>query len=340
MKFQDYYEVLGVPRDASAEALKKAYRKLALEWHPDRHRGAAAERAEARFKQINEAYEVLSDPAKRAKYDKFGEHWQHGQEFEQPPGARSAGAADHGQDFGDFGGFSEFFRSTFGEQYARDFAGESKRHARYSIRGADVRAELHLPLAVALAGGKHGFEFPAEASCPRCGGTGFLERHVCPTCVGVGRVRRHKTVELKIPVDVRDGLKLRLRGLGEPGEDGGEPGDLHLLLRLDDDEHFRLVEGELEARLVVTPWQAHLGARVDVRTALGVVTLTIPAGSRSGTRLRLRGQGLPREDGQRGDAYVRLELDLPRRLSERQEQLLRELGASDASAREERGGAR
>lgn len=341
MKFQDYYEVLGVPRDVDADALKKAYRKLALEWHPDRHQGAAKTKAETRFKQINEAYEVLTDPKKRARYDKFGEHWQHGQEFEPPPrpaGSRGAGAADFEAAFGGAEGFSEFFRSNFGEQYAGDFAGSARRHARYAYRGADLRAELHLPLSVALAGGKHSFEFPAEASCPTCGGTGFVEPHVCPTCVGLGRVQRRKTVELKIPDAVRDGMNLRLRGLGEAGEGGGEAGDLFLALRLDDDEVFSLVDGELEARLVLTPWDAHNGARVDVRTAVGVVTVAVPAHSRAGKRLRLRGQGLSDGHGGRGDAYVRLEIDLPEHLTERQARLLRELGQEGERGAE--GGAR
>lgn len=331
MKFQDYYEVLGVPRDASAEALKKAYRKLALEWHPDRHPGAERGKAEARFKQVNEAYEVLSDPQKRAKYDRFGQHWEHGQEFEPPPGARAGrrAAGDFEANFGGGEGFSDFFRSMFGEQYAHDFAGAPRSHARYRYRGADVRAELHLPLSVALAGGRHTFELPAEASCPTCGGTGFVEPHVCPTCTGLGRVRRHKSVELAIPTAVRDGLKLRLKGLGEPGESGGETGDLHLVLRLEDDAHYRLVDGELEARLVVTPWGAHNGTRLDVRTARGTVTVSVPPGSRSGTRMRLRGQGFADGKGGHGDAYVRIELDLPAELSERQAQLLRELGECD-----------
>ncbi len=335
MKFQDYYDVLGLPRDAKPDAIKKAYRKLALEWHPDRHGGA--ESAEARFKQISEAYEVLSDPQKRARYDRFGEHWEQGQEFQPPQseaGPRGAGAAEFEAAFGagEATGFSEFFRSMFGEQYARDFGGGPKAHARYRYRGADVRAELAVPLTVAIEGGKHGFEFLAHASCPTCGGAGFVDPHVCPTCTGLGRVRRRKQVELKIPQDVRDGLKLRLRGLGEAGEGGGEAGDLHLTLRLEDDAHYRLVDGQLEVQASAAPWVAHAGGKLDVRTARGWVTVSVPPGSRSGTRLRLRAQGFSDGHGGHADAFVRLTIDLPSVLSARQKALLDELAAEANSS--------
>jgi len=329
VKFQDYYEVLGVARDADEAAVKKAYRKLALKWHPDRHQGDAREAAEARFKRISEAYEVLSDPEKRKKYDRFGEHWQQGQEFEPAPDQREMTHEQFEAMFGSSGGFSDFFQELFGGRVRRDFGGGPGRHGRYRYRGADVRAELHLPISQALLGGKQSFEVPAQASCPSCGGTGFLEQHVCPACGGVGRVHKLQRVELRIPADVRDGLRLRLRGLGEPGEGGGEPGDLHLVLRLEDDEAYRLVEGELEARVTLTPWLAFAGGKLDVRTARGVVALTIPAGARSGRRLRLRGQGLADGQGGHGDCIARLELDLPAALSERQRELLRALAATD-----------
>ena len=332
MKFQDYYEVLGVARDASDEAIKKAYRKLALKWHPDRHKGDAQSKAEARFKRISEAYEVLSDAEKRGKYDRFGENWEHGQEFEPEPGQRTMSPEEFEAAFGKSAGFSDFFQEMFGGQFRQDFQGEPRRHARYRYRGADVRAELHLGLGEALAGGKRGFEIPARVSCPTCGGTGFLEQHVCPSCGGVGQVQKRQTVELKIPAQVRNGMKLRLKGLGEAGTSGSEPGDLHLVLLLDDDETYRMVGDDLEVRVSLAPWEAEGGAKVDVRTARGVATVTVPAGSRTGTRLRLRGQGLAlagRGKGGKvahGDCFVRLEMDLPAQLNERQRALLRELG--------------
>ena len=337
MKFQDYYEVLGVGRDADEAAIKKAYRKLALQWHPDRHQGEGRDQAEETFKRISEAYEVLSDPEKRAKYDRFGQNWQHGQEFEPAPGQRTMTREEFEAAFGGAGGFSDFFQEMFGGQVRSDFGGGPKRHARYRFRGADVRAELHLSLSDALAGGTRTFQIPAQSSCPSCGGTGFLERHVCPSCGGVGRVEVPKTVELKIPAGLRDRLKLRLAGLGEPGEGGGHNGDLFLVLRLDDDDTYRLLGEELEVRLTLTPWDAQLGTKVDVRTARGLVALTIPPGSRSGKRLRLRGQGLAQPSGSHGDCLVRLELDLPARLSQRQQELLRQL-ADETSPERARGG--
>lgn len=332
--FQDYYEVLGVPRDADAAAIKKAYRKLALKWHPDQHQGDAKEAAEARFKAASEAYEVLSDPEKRAKYDRFGKDWQHGQEFRPPPGERTMSREEFQSAFGGGGaggGFSDFFREMFGRDARRDFGGGGpKPHARYRFRGADVRADLELSLSEAIEGGKRAFELPARVSCPTCGGAGSVADHVCPTCAGVGQVRTRKSVELKIPKDVRNGQELRLAGLGEPGEGDGEPGDLYLTLRLRDDDAYRsLPDGTLEARVALTPWEAEQGAKVDVRTARGTVTLTVPPGSRSGKRLKLAGQGLATARGGHGDCIARIELDLPRTLTERQRALLDELAATD-----------
>jgi DnaJ-class molecular chaperone len=335
MQFQDYYEVLGVPRDADAEAIKKAYRALALRWHPDRHQGDAKADAEQRFKAASEAYEVLSDPAKRQKYDRFGKDWQHGQDFQPPPpgqgGARRMSREEFEQAFGGAGGFSDFFREMFGEDVRRDFGGRARSHARFDFQGADVRAELELPIGAALEGGVRTFQVPGQSACRTCGGTGFVGEHVCPTCAGVGSVRALRTVELRIPASVRDGLELRLKGLGEPGQGQGGPGDLYLTLRLVDDERYALLEGgELEVRVRVAPWTAELGGSVDVRTARGTVALKVPPGSRSGARLRLRGQGLADGSGGHGDCIARLELDLPESLSARQRELLSQLAAEDA----------
>jgi DnaJ-class molecular chaperone len=336
LKFQDYYELLGVPRDASAADIKKAYRKLALVWHPDQHAGDGRDAAEARFKAISEAYEVLSDVEKRARYDRFGEQWEHGQEFQADPGQRTMSREEFEAAFGGSGGFSDFFQQMFGGQFRGDFGGGGpRRHERYSYRGADVRADLSLPISDAIAGGKRTFDVPARVACPSCGGTGFVEEHVCPTCGGIGQVHKEERVELRIPERVRDGMQLRLAGLGEPGEGSGERGDLYLTLRIVDDATYRRVDGALEVRVVVMPWEAHFGTKTDVRTPRGIVSLTIPAATRAGRRLRLRGQGLPDEAGGNGDLYARIELDLPRELTPRQAELLRELGSAG-----DQGGAR
>ncbi len=340
MQFQDYYEVLGLPRDASDTDVKKAYRKLALKWHPDQHAGDGAEEAEQRFKAISEAYEVLSDPAKRARYDKFGENWEHGQEFEPGPtaGERRMSREEFEAMFGGSGGFSDFFQGMFGDQVRSDFGGRPDPHARYRHRGADAKAELRLALGDALKGGKRSFRIPTRQSCPTCGGTGFVGQHVCPTCAGVGQVSRDREVHLKIPEALRNGMTLRLAGLGEPGMGDGPPGDLHVVLRLEDDGTYRLRDGVLEAVVPVSPAEAVEGCKVDVRTARGIVTLTIPKDSRGGKRLRLRGQGLAKAKGQRGDLDVVLELALPDELNERQRELLREF--AEAAGAPIRGGAR
>jgi curved DNA-binding protein len=326
MKFQDYYEILGVARDADADAIKKAYRKLALKWHPDKHPEGKRAEAEKRFKQVSEAYEVLSDADKRQRYDKFGENWEHGQEFTPPPGERRMSREEFEQAFGGGGGFSDFFSELFGEQMRREAGGE-RRHARYRHRGADVRARIALTLDRAIAGGVSVLEVPATADCPRCGAVGFVGQHVCPTCGGVGHVEQQRTVELRVPSDVRDGMVLRLAGLGEAGA-GGPAGDLLLTLELTDGTRYRWHDDEqsIETDVEVAPWDVLGGATVDVRTARGTVVLKIPAGTRAGARLRLRGQGLGDGRGGHGDLYAVVRLALPDDLTAEQRELLRKAG--------------
>jgi len=333
VKFQDYYEILGVARDASAEAVKKAYRALALKWHPDQHPEAERPEAEKRFKQISEAYEVLSDPEKRARYDRFGEHWEHGQDFTPPPGAQRMSREEFERSFGGGSGFSDFFSELFGEEMRRGAGGE-KRHARYRHRGADVRARVELTLDAAIAGGTSTLEVPAAIDCPRCGGVGFVRGHVCPTCGGVGHVGERRTVDLRIPKDVRDGMVLRLAGLGEPGlaEDGpSSAGDLLLTIDLVSGARYRWHAArsrvDVDVDVDVAPWEALSGAKVDVRTAQGTVALEVPAGTRAGARLRLRGQGLADGRGGRGDLYAVVRLVLPDDLTAEQRELIARAGA-------------
>lgn len=336
MQFQDYYEALGVARGASQDEIKKAYRQLALKWHPDRHEEGKRAEAEQRFKRLSEAYEVLSDPEKRAKYDRFGEHWKQGEDFAPPPGTRTTSPAEFARAFGGHGAFSDFFASLFGDEMRRDFGGE-RTHARFRQRGADVRAELALSATQAVQRGKSSFAIPAQGTCPRCGGVGFVGsgprgEHVCPTCGGVGAVHSEKKIELTIPEGVRDGLALRLKGLGEPGE-GGTSGDLFLTLRIVSDASYRVSGSDLETDLDVTPWDAFLGTRAEVRTAAGLATVTIPPETPAGTRLRLRGQGLATQEGGRGDLHAVVRLVLPPDLSARQRELLRALAERESATR-------
>jgi curved DNA-binding protein len=338
VKFQDYYEVLGVPRNASAEDIKKAFRKLALKWHPDRHKEGEREQAEATFKGINEAYEVLSDPEKRKRYDQFGQNWQHGQEFNPGPENVHMRPEEFEQRFGR-GGFSEFFEAMFGDQFGHAFdRRQGQTHRRFRHRGADVRAELGLTVEDAIRGGKRRFEVPTVQTCPRCGGVGFIDDHVCPTCAGMGRVRGSKAIDLTIPADVRDGMTMRLKALGEPGEEGGEPGDLYISIRLVSDDSYRVSGSDVDADVPLAPWEALAGAKVEVQTPAGRVVLKIPPDTRAGARLRMRGKGLSDGRSGRGDFYAVIRLVLPASLSERQRELIREAGA--ASPTTVSGGAR
>ena len=336
MEFQDYYAVLGVARDASADDIKKAYRGLALKWHPDRHPEVERDEAESRFKRIAEAYEVLSDTEKRSRYDRFGQNWQQGESFQAPEGQSRMNPEDFEKAFGR-GGFSEFFESMFGEDLRRQQGSRGARHPRFRHRGADVRAELTIPLGRAMAGGRSRFEVPGTKACNRCGGVGFVDEHVCPGCVGVGRVHDRRTIDLNIPSRVRDGMTMRLAGLGEEGEEGGEKGDLFLTLRLVSDEVYRISGNDVEADVPLAPWEVLLGARVGVRTVDGSVNLNIAAGTRAGTRLRVRGKGLDDGHGGRGDFYAVVRLVLPE-LDEKQAALLKEMAASATTP--VRGGAR
>ncbi|MEM7515649.1 MAG: DnaJ C-terminal domain-containing protein, partial [Planctomycetota bacterium] len=263
-------------------------------------------------------------PQKRKRYGRFGENWEHGQEFRPGSGDRTMSREDFEQAFGGGGGFSDFFQEMFGEQYAQDF-GERFRGSRRRPgpqRGADVRTELRLPLTSVVHGGKQSFTIPVRVTCPTCGGEGSLQRQICPSCMGIGSTTNRRKVDLSLPEAPRDGMTLRLRGLGEEGDEGATSGDLHLTLRLEEDDDYSLVGGVLEAKLRVAPWDAHFGVKADVRTARGEVTLTIPPGTRTGKRMRLRGQGFAASGGGTGDCTVRLLIDLPETLSERQVELL------------------
>ncbi len=335
MKFQDYYTTLGVSRTATADEIKKAYRKLAKEWHPDRHPPHKRAEVEQKFKAISEANEVLSDPEKRKRYDALGEHWRHGQDFQPPPGGgggyRQVDPEEFARMFGGSaggGGFSDFFAQMFGDMFAGQRGGGPRpggaRARPATQRGADAEAEIEVDVGLALLGGKRTFAIQVAVPCETCEGEGHLGRNACPACGGLGALRRQRSVDLTIPKLSRDGQVMRLRGLGEPGEAG--PGDLLLRLALVPDDTFRRRGDDVEADVVVAPWDLVDGTAVDVRVPDGTAVARIPAGTRPGQRLRLRGQGLPNEHGARGDLLLVVRLGLPEQLTDRQRELLRELG--------------
>ena len=344
VQFRDYYEALGVDKNASEDEIKSAFRKQARKYHPDVNPGDKS--AEEKFKEINEAYEVLSDAEKRKRYDTLGPNWKAGEEFRPPPGWQQESRVDFG-DMGDIfggaggmggagaGGFSDFFETLFGGGRR---AGRSRRGgAGFSMRGRDIEAEIELTLEEAHRGGRRSISLQVMESCPDCRGTGTKDgKAVCSTCRGAGVVQRPKTLEVTIPPGVRDGSVIRLAGQGEPGANGGPPGDLLLRVRLRPHRLFDLTgDNDVQVELPVAPWEAALGARVSVPTLEGPVEMTIPAGTQAGQRLRLRGQGLNRRDGRRGDQYAKLKIVNPPRLTSAERELFEKLrDASRFDARE------
>jgi curved DNA-binding protein len=302
VQFRDYYEVLGLTRSATEDEIKKAYRTLARKYHPDVNPGDKS--AEEKFKELNEAYAVLSDPEKRKRYDQLGANWKAGSDFTPPPGWEAG--RGHYEDFGDIfggagaggstGGFSDFFEALFGGRGARRGAG-------FAMRGSDVEAEILLPLEEAHRGGTRSITL-SGSSGPR-------------------------TLDVTIPAGVRDGSVIRLTGQGMPGTGNAPAGDILLHVRLQPHSLFTVLNnGDIQLDLPVAPWEAALGARVKVPTLDGSVDMTIPPGAQGGQRLRLRGQGLQRlRDGGRGDQYVRLQLVNPPQLTETQKALFAKLAA-------------
>ena len=341
LKFQDYYTTLGVSRTATLDEIKRAYRKLAKEWHPDRHPPHKRKDVEDKFKAIAEAHEVLSDPEKRKRYDALGEHWRHGQDFQPPPGGggfRTVSPEEFARMFGGRGGvgggaFSDFFAQMFGDMFAGagQAAGSDGGGRRMRTQGRDAEAEIEIKVGEALLGGKRTLSLSVALPCETCDGEGRLGRRTCPACGGLGTTQREKTIELTIPKDAHEGQVLRLRGLGEAGEGG--PGDLLLTLRLRPDDVYRVRDDDVEADVVVAPGELLDGTKVEVAVHGGVATARIPPGTKPGQRLRLRGQGLARADGGRGDLLLVVRIGLPEPLTDHQKELLRELGKQAGTVR-------
>jgi curved DNA-binding protein len=292
MEFRDYYQTLGVARSATAEEIKKSYRRLARKYHPDVSKEKDAER---KFKEVQEAYEVLKDPDKRAAYDQLGSSWQSGQQFRPPPDwasgfefAGAASASDRGPHRSEEHGFSDFFASLFGA--AGPFGGGAGRAQQGG--GRDHHARIDIDLEEAFGGGTRTLELKR----PELKADGTLE------------LRAH-TVRVQIPAGVTDGQLIRLAGQGEPASGGGRAGDLYLEVHVRPHRLFQLNGRDVTLTLPVAPWEAALGATVAVPTLGGVVEMQVPPGAQSGQKLRLRGRGLPGHPP--GDAYVQIKIVLP-----------------------------
>lgn len=309
MDYKDYYEILGVKKDASQDDIQKAYRKLARKLHPDVNKAADAE---TKFKDIGEAYEVLKDEDKRKKYDQYGSAWKRAQQTGSPPPGWDQ--FDFGQGGGGFGGmggdgFSSFFDMLFGEGAARRRGGAGPSGwpgaggaSGFPPRGgADTEAELTITLEEAAHGGKR----ELSLSDPNTGS--------------------RKELTVKIPKGVRSGQRIRLTGKGQPSPMGGPPGDLYLKVEIEPHPRFKVEGTDLHTTVPVSPWEAALGTEAAVQTLNGDVRVRIPAGTSSGRKIRLRGKGLPKPGGEEGDLLAEIRIVVPDKLSDEERQLFERL---------------
>jgi curved DNA-binding protein len=337
VKYKDYYETLGVPRTASEADIKKAFRKLAREYHPDVAKNK--KQAEEKFKEVNEAYEVLSDPAKRKKYDELGPNWSSGSEFRAPPGWESfrteggyPGRGSRGEEFEfHFGGtgFSDFFEQLFGSRGARS-GGFGKRGSfaeeeDATERGRDIEGDIMVTLEEAVRGSVRSVSVRHGVLCEHCGGTGQRAKHVCNVCGGTGQVAKTDTYQVKIPPGVSEGQRLRIAGRGEAGLGGGAAGDLYLRVRLAKHPDFEVEDKNLIYEVELAPWEAVLGTNISVPTLNGRVNIKIPPGTRSGQKMRVRGRGLAARDGNSGDLIVVTRIDVPTHVTESERALWEQL---------------
>jgi molecular chaperone DnaJ len=354
MAKRDYYDVLGVPKNASDDDIKKAYRKLAMKFHPDRNQGAEAKKAEEKFKEAKEAYEMLSDPQKRAAYDQFG----HAGVDPNAGGFRGAPGAEG------FGGFAEAFGDIFGDI----FGGGARRGAHQVYRGSDLSYAMEITLEEAAQGKDAQIRIPSWDSCETCHGTGarpgtsaktcstcngagtvhmrqgfFSIQQTCPhchgagkvipdpctACSGMGKIKRQKTLEVKIPAGIGEGMRIRSAGNGEPGTNGGPPGDLYIEIRVKEHEIFERDGDDLHCTVPVPMTAAALGGSIEVPTLGGKAEIDLPEGTQHGKTFRLRGKGIKGlRSSYPGDLYCHVALETPVKLTEHQRKLLKELDES------------
>ena len=354
MSKRDFYEVLGVPKNAGEDEIKKAYRKLAMKYHPDRNQGDAAKAAEEKFKEVKEAYEILCDSQKRAAYDQYG-HAGVDPNMRGGPGAEG------------YGGFAEAFGDIFGDMFGGGGQGRG-RGGRQVYRGNDLSYAMEISLEEAAngkdaqiripswdecetchgSGAKPGTQpktcgtcqgsgvvqmrqgfFAVQQACPHCRGTGKIIPEPCTSCHGQGKIKSQKTLEVKIPAGIDDGMRIRSTGNGEPGSNGGPPGDLYIEIRVKKHEIFERDGDDLHCEVPVSFATAALGGEIEVPTLSGKAAIDIPEGTQAGKQFRLRGKGIK---GVRasypGDLYCHIIVETPVKLTEYQRKLLKDFDES------------
>jgi molecular chaperone DnaJ len=321
MPNKDYYAILGVGRTATDKDIKQAYRRLARKYHPDVNPGDKS--AEARFKEINEANEVLSDPEKRKKYDQFGAQWQTAEQFAKAgQGAKwdfGKGGAYTTYDFGDLGDLGDVFGNIF--QGFGTGAGSTRRAA----KPRSIEHPVDVTLEEAYQGTKRVMQLQAEEACPTCGGTGRAGRARCTVCGGAGRLLKPRRLEVKIPPGVGDGSKVRIAGQGGQGYDGAK-GDLYLVVRVLPHQVFERRGDDLHTEIAIPLVTAMLGGEIAVPTLKGKVALKVPPETQNGKIFRLAGQGMPHlNDSSHGDLFAKIKVSLPTRLTPQEKQLFEQL---------------
>ena len=353
---RDYYDVLGVDKSADATAIKKAYRKLAMKYHPDKNPGD--KEAEEKFKEINEAYEVLSDETKRRNYDQFGHEGVNGQGFGGAGGFGGQG----------FGGFDDIFGDIFGDMFGGGFSGGSRQRRRGPERGADIKQRVNISFEEAAFGKKVQVKINRSEECDQCPGSGAkpgTSKKTCPTCHGSGQVqsvqrtpfgniastrtcstcngegevidspcskchgkgsiRKTKTIEVDIPAGIDNGQMIKLGGQGELGTRGGPRGDLYIEVNVQSHPLFTRDGYDVYLEMPITFAQATLGDKIQVPTLDGKVEYEVPEGTQTGTVFRLKGKGIPKlKSNVRGDQYVKVTVEIPKKLNEKQKELVRE----------------
>ncbi|MBI5290243.1 MAG: J domain-containing protein [Chloroflexi bacterium] len=323
---EDFYKTLGVAKTASEKEIRSAYRKLARKLHPDVNPGDKA--SEARFKEINSAYEVLSDVEKRKKYDKYGDKWEYADQIEEMQRERGARFGGRGGN----GGFQQFevndLGNVFGSFFGRGGGGGFGSRT-MSRRGTDVQQPVEVTLEEAYHGTSRTLELLSQEACSTCGGTGQVAGATCHVCGGYGEVQRPRRLEVKIPAGVTTGSKVKIAGEGQPGMGGGKKGDLLLVVQVRPHARFERKGDDLYEDVEVLLTTAVLGGEVEVRTVTAKVMLKVPPLTQNGKSFKLGGLGMPRMKGAgKGDLYARVRVRLPEELSETQKKLFEELSAA------------